>query len=212
MPIRQSLICWKDVEEYSQQEAANLRSGRGVALASAFSHAIAALSIGTCFYRPAIPKQVWAAGVLCSVIPDLDVIGFRFGIHYGDFWGHRGFTHSLLFAALLAGIVSFALLREGLPRASWFWIWSYLFLAAASHGLLDAMTDGGLGVAFFSPFDNQRYFLPWRPIHVAPIGIGRFFTTRGIAVVESELLWIWVPAAVLGISAWLLRRPRALSD
>jgi len=44
--------------------------------------------------------------VLCSVIPDLDAIGFRFGIHYGDFWGHRGFTHSLIFAALLAGLVA----------------------------------------------------------------------------------------------------------
>ncbi|MGD1082363.1 MAG: metal-dependent hydrolase, partial [Candidatus Sulfotelmatobacter sp.] len=75
-------------------------------MASPFSHAVAALSIGTCFYRPEIPKRVWIAGVLCSVVPDLDVIGFRFGIHYGDFWGHRGFTHSLVFAALLASIVA----------------------------------------------------------------------------------------------------------
>jgi inner membrane protein len=65
-------------------------------VASAFSHAVAALSIGTCFYRPGTPKRVWVAGALCSVIPDLDVIGFRFGIRYGDFWGHRGFTHSTL--------------------------------------------------------------------------------------------------------------------
>jgi len=26
------------------------------------------------------------AGALCSVVPDLDVLGFRLGIHYGDFW------------------------------------------------------------------------------------------------------------------------------
>jgi hypothetical protein len=65
-------------------------------MASAFSHAVAALSIGTCFYRPQIPKRVWAAGGLCSV----DAVGFRFGIHYGDFWGHRGFTHSLVFAVI----------------------------------------------------------------------------------------------------------------
>ena len=63
-------------------------------MASAFSHAVAALSIGTCFYRPEIPKRVWVAGALCSVLLDIDVIGFRFGIHYG----HRGFTHSLAFA------------------------------------------------------------------------------------------------------------------
>lgn len=33
------------------------------------------------------------------------------------------------------------------------------------------LTDGGLGVAFFSPFDNKRYFLPWRPIRVSPISV-----------------------------------------
>ncbi|HTT32979.1 MAG TPA: metal-dependent hydrolase [Methylomirabilota bacterium] len=126
--------------------------------------------------------------------------------------GHRGFTHSLPFAALLAGVVSIAFVRKGPPGLSPVWTWSYLFLATASHGFLDAMTDGGLGIAFFSPFDNDRYFLPWRPIHVAPIGISRFFTTRGLAVMRSEFLWIWVPAAALAISAWLLRRPREVAD
>jgi len=55
---------------------------------------------------------------------------------------------------------------------------------------LDAMTDGGLGVAFFAPFDNHRYFLPWTPIRVSPTGVGRFFTDRGLVVLQSELLWI----------------------
>jgi membrane-bound metal-dependent hydrolase YbcI (DUF457 family) len=71
-------------------------------VASLPSHTVAALCIGTCFYKSDIPKRIWVIGVACSVVPDLDVIGFRLGIHYGDFWGHRGFTHSLLFAALLA--------------------------------------------------------------------------------------------------------------
>jgi len=65
------------------------------------------------------------------------------------------------------------------------------------------MTDGGLGVAFFSPFNNDRYFLTWRPIRVSPIGIGRFFSDRGLAVLQSELLWIWLPSAVLAALAWL---------
>src|SRR5260370_4302014 len=69
------------------------------------------------------------------------------------------------------------------------------------------MTDGGLGVAFFSPFDNHRYFLPWTPIRVSPIGAGRFFTHRGLEVLQSEFLWIWLPAAVLAIAAWVVRRP-----
>jgi inner membrane protein len=78
--------------------------------------------------------------------------------------------------------------------------------ATASHGLLDAMTDGGLGVAFLSPLDNRRYFLPWTPIRVSPIGVARFFGARGFAVLQTEVLWIWLPAAVLAMCAWILRR------
>jgi inner membrane protein len=181
-------------------------------MASVFSHAVAAVGIGACFYRPGTPKRVWVAGALCSVIPDLDVIGFRFGIRYGDFWGHRGFTHSILFAALLATLVVLAAFRQGIPGLGRFALWTYFFLATASHGLLDAMTDGGLGVAFFSPFNNTRYFLPWTPIRVSPIGISRFFSHRGLEVLQSELLWIWLPAALLILVAWLIHRRTAQSS
>jgi inner membrane protein len=181
-------------------------------VASAFSHAVVALSIGSCFYRPSIPKRFWAIGAACSVLPDLDVIGFRYGVPYGAFWGHRGFTHSLTFAALLVSAVVAVEFRRGPPGLSTFWTWLYLFLATATHGVLDAMTDGGLGVAFFSPFDNTRYFLPWTPIRVSPIGFGRFFTFRGLVVIQSELLWIWLPAGLFAASVWIFRRGHAASD
>ena len=174
-------------------------------MASIFSHAVAAVGIGACFYRPGVPKRVFVAGAVCSVIPDLDVIGFRFGIRYSDFWGHRGFTHSLLFAALLATAIVFLLFRQCTMGISRPVLWTYLFLATASHGLLDAMTDGGLGVAFFSPFNNTRYFLPWTPIRVSPIGITRFFSAPGLAVLRSEFLYIWLPSALLALSAFLSR-------
>ena len=173
-------------------------------MASGFSHAVAALGLGTCFYRPGVPKRVWIAGAFCSVLPDIDVVGFHFGIPYGDFWGHRGFTHSLLFAAILATFVAILGFRRGSPGTSLLWIWTYLLLATASHGLLDAMTDGGLGVAFFSPFNNERYFFLWRPIRVSPIGVGRFFSDRGLEVLHSELLWIWLPSALSAALAWVL--------
>jgi inner membrane protein len=181
-------------------------NGENRAVASAFSHAVAALGLGACFYRPGISKRVWIVGAVCSVLPDIDVIGFRFGVRYGDFWGHRGFTHSLLFAALLASIAVLAVFPRRVSGIGRFGLWCYFFLATASHGVLDAMTDGGLGVAFFSPFDNHRYFFPWTPIRVSPIGVTRFFSHRGLAVLQSELLWIWLPAAVLVLSAYLLHR------
>jgi len=187
-------------------------------MASVFSHAVAALSIGACFYRPGIPKRLWLIGAVCSAIPDLDVIGFDFGIQYGDFWGHRGFTHSLVFAALLATAALVAMIPTRAmsssmrpvdnSSASFFWMWSYLFMATASHGVLDAMTDGGLGVAFFSPFNNQRYFLPWRPILVSPIGVDAFFSTYGLAVLQNEFVWIWLPALSIAGAAWIMHRSR----
>jgi inner membrane protein len=70
------------------------------------------------------------------------------------------------------------------------------------------MTNGGLGIAFFSPFDNRRYFLPWRPILVSPRAITRFFSPRGYAVFRSELLWIWIPAILFAGMVLTLKRRR----
>src|SRR5258708_19720072 len=142
---------------------------------SVFSHAAASIGIGACFYRPGVPSRVWVAGAVCSVIPDLDVIGFRFGIRYSDFWGHRGFTHSLLFAALLAGAALILGFPGGVTNLSRLSLWAYLFLATASHGALDAMTDGPLGVPFFPPFENSPSFFPLTPLPLSPTPLATFF-------------------------------------
>ena len=175
-------------------------------MASAISHAVAAIGIGAGFYKPGAPKRIFVAGVFCSAIPDLDVIGFHFGIRYGDFWGHRGFTHSLVFAVLVAAVATILICPRGVPQLSRLSLYLYFFLVTASHGVLDAMTDGGLGVAFFSPFNNRRYFLPWTPIHVSPIGIMRFFSHRSLAILQTEIIWIWLPAGALATIGYLLRR------
>jgi inner membrane protein len=67
------------------------------------------------------------------------------------------------------------------------------------------MTDGGLGIAFFAPFDNTRYFLPFRPIKVSPIGLS-FFSARGLDVIRSELLWVCLPAAIIAGAVLLYRK------
>jgi inner membrane protein len=68
--------------------------------------------------------------------------------------------------------------------------------------VLDAATDGGLGVALLAPFDAERVFFPFRPIAVSPIGASAFVSARGAAVLASELLWIWLPFALLGLALW----------
>jgi inner membrane protein len=60
-------------------------------------------------------------------------------------------------------------------------------IVVATHGVLDAMTDGGKGVALLWPFSVQRFFLPWRPIPVAPIGVG-MVSARGLYVALVEVV------------------------
>jgi len=150
-----------------------------------------------------MPVGFWWWTIACAMLPDIDVISFTFGIRYDDLFGHRGFTHSLLFAALLGVAAARA---NASAAGGWsFSLWIWFTAVTASHGLLDALTDGGRGIAFLAPFTNHRYFFPWRPIEVSPIGVG-FFSMRGLHVLASESVWIWVPSAIIAVSARVVRR------
>jgi inner membrane protein len=175
-------------------------------MASVFSHPAIALGLGPVFASKGVEARLWVAGAACSVVPDIDVIGFHYGIPYGDLFGHRGITHSLLFAAVLASVLVAAVTRSAAWRGKRLAIGVFLFLCTASHGFFDAMTNGGLGVAFFAPFDGRRYFLPFRPLEVSPIGTHGFFGHRGAAVLETELFWVWLPCLVLGLAATIVRK------
>ncbi|MBW5450297.1 metal-dependent hydrolase, partial [Pseudomonas aeruginosa] len=88
----------------------------------------------------------------------------------------------------------------------------WVALATASHSLLDAMTNGGLGVAWFWPWSDARYFMPFHPIAVSPIGLSRFLSERGLLVLQSEARWVWLPCLLLALAGmalrFLLRRSR----
>jgi len=122
-------------------------------------------------------------------------MGFSFGIPYADMLGHRGLTHSIFFAVLLGALVAY-LLADHVGGVSLI-TFTFLFLSTLSHGMLDALTNGGLGVAFFSPFENERYFFPWRPVVVSPIGLAGFFSETGLRVIWSELRWAWLPFGIV---------------
>ena len=163
-------------------------------MASAFGHALVAYTIGKSFSKTIFSKKFWIICVVLSILPDADVLSFKFGIPYESFWGHRGFTHSLVFAFLISAIVMFVFYwKINWQLRTWWTIFLCFFISTSSHGLLDAMTDGGRGVAFFSPFDNSRYFLPWRPIRISPVGASKFFSDWGLQVIKSELVWIALP-------------------
>ncbi|MGJ8743864.1 metal-dependent hydrolase [Polaribacter sp.] len=177
-------------------------------MASIFGHAFVSVALGKSFPKKHQTFKLFLIAIICAVLPDADVIGLQFGISYGSFWGHRGFSHSILFALLLGIIVTFIFYRKQLFTTKGLILLLFFFLCTASHSILDAMTSGGKGVAFFSPFNNARYFFPWRPIKVSPIGISRFFSERGVKVILSELIWIGIPGLIYMTIIFTIRKFR----
>jgi inner membrane protein len=154
------------------------------------THPAVPLAMALALGRDLVSKRLLAAGILVSIVPDLDVLGFRLGIPYAAELGHRGFSHSLLFAYIVAlfGAFLFRTLHSTFHRTLWF-----LFAAMASHSLLDSFTNGGLGVALLWPWSDQRFFSPVRVIEVSPINPASFMSHRGAKVLWSELTWVWLP-------------------
>lgn len=171
------------------------------------THALVGASLA-----PAGPSEVRGVrlGVVLAclaVLPDLDVAAFAFGIPYDHPLGHRGLSHSLPFALLVAwwaARLAFPSLPPG--TAPWWRLFGLLALATASHGLLDAMTNGGLGVGFFLPLSSARHFFAFRPLVVSPIGPEALFDDRMVRVLCSEIAYVWIPLAAVQLVALAARK------
>jgi inner membrane protein len=161
---------------------------------SIFGHAI----VGTAAARLASPvkssRKLYILSLLSSIIPDIDVVTFAFGVQYESFFGHRGILHSIVFAGVAGFFGSAVYLKSFKFRSIDHLRWmGYFTLVTLSHPILDAMTKGGRGVAFFSPFNNYRYFSYFRPIFVSPLSVQEFFSLVGLRILISEVLFLGVP-------------------
>jgi len=148
--------------------------------------------------RPPAGLESWRWPLLlaaASFAPDVDVLAFPLGIPHYAALGHRGAMHSLAFAGVTgcaAGVIArtwdVSALRVALAVG----------LVMATHGILDTFTDGGRGVALLWPFDNRRFFAPWRPVPVSPLAWG-ILSRRGFYVMAYELV-LFLPLFV--VAAW----------
>lgn len=164
-------------------------------MASTVGHVLTGVAFGTAILPRTTSRRVWIAGVVCAALPDIDAIGRPFG--WGDvafLGGHRGLTHSLLFALILGLLVTLMWFRDGPWNKAHTRIALYLVVATAAHGVLDAFTSYGPGVAFFFPFSSTRYVSAWRPLQAA-----------------NEIAWVWLPTILVITAGSWVRRSRGSS-
>jgi inner membrane protein len=148
-------------------------------------------------------KWLLLAAIISTILPDFDVISFKLGIPYIHPLGHRGFTHSILFALLWALLLMSTLGRQN--KTLWFLV---IFLSTVSHGILDAMTTGGRGIGFFIPFKNDRFFFPFQVVRVSPLGFKKFFSEWGMQVIFSEIKYVLLPCSLILLFLYLFKKSR----
>ncbi len=181
-------------------------------MSTIFTHPVVPLAIGVGMRvglgSRVVSAKLIAVGCLFSILPDVDVIGFNFGVSYYSPFGHRGFTHSIIFALVCALFAAQVHTWFKVPRISTF---LFLSLAMISHAVLDALTYGGLGVGAAWPFNHERYFFPWRPLPVSPVSAKYFFNSWGMLIFKAEVIRVWVPLLVcmLGLCSLRLFRKRS---
>ena len=179
-------------------------------MASLFGHIAVSTAIGYAFFPKHVRPLTLVVAGFCAFAPDLDVLSFRFGIPYASEWGHRGWTHSLMFALVAGGLIGWLctigfsrrFLGDNPAAKAASTITAWFILSMASHPLLDMLTNGGRGCALWWPFSLERIFFPWRPIQVSPMSVSDFMSPWGLEVLASEVIWIGFPCVGL---VWLMK-------
>jgi inner membrane protein len=157
-------------------------------------HSLVALSVCAALQRTPLGKAMSFPGwlallVIVSILPDLDVLMLRW-FPYSHPLSHRGLGHSLLFALVAAFCITISCYLAGIVRGkllTLILVWLVVAAVMGSHGLLDALTDGGLGIGLLSPLNWRRYFFPIRPIPVALLSPSTMFSPYMLHVYTVEV-------------------------
>jgi len=156
---------------------------------SSIAHASVAFVLSPLLGAGLVSRRLLGITAIAAALPDIDAIGRPLG--HGDIaalGGHRGVTHSVCFALAAAAAIAFVASREESKRNRWR-IGAYVAAVVLSHGVLDAFTTYGEGVALFAPLSPLRWKSAWQPF-------------GGLL---SELVAIWLPALLM-YQFWLRAR------
>lgn len=141
-------------------------------------------SVGEAVLGKKVGNKAMLWGAIAGTIPDLDVLLRYFVDDITATEMHRGFSHSIAFAILIApvlGWVAYKIHRKKEPATFKNWTWLF-FWTTVTHPLLDAHTTWG--TQFFWPFE---YRLAYQNIFVIdPLYTVPFFILVLIALFHKR--------------------------
>ncbi len=131
---------------------------------------------------------------LLAMLPDADVFIMGLGSHDSIVTGHRGASHSLLTAVMVA--IAGGLLAR---RYGWSGVRTMLavMLAIGSHGLLDTLGQGGRPIPLLWPLTGERFQSPWLFLPDAPRGL-KFISRYGLLDAVLEFVY-FLPVTVFAL-------------
>ena len=176
-------------------------------MSSILAHGLAAMTAYKVMEKPArLPGGIGGAvlGFGLGLAPDLDVAAM---IAFPQFFHHRGWTHSLVFAAALGLVISlivcFRRWNNLIP------CWAGMFLVGCVHPLLDYLMGRGPRVPFFWPFYDQGFLSPVQVVPTAYFsrsvkGLAGLLTHKPTLMGLGLEATIFIPLALLVFYAGLI--------
>jgi inner membrane protein len=160
--------------------------------------------IGEAFAGKTIGKRAMLVGAVFQSIPDIDFVAAFFLSPTANLIAHRGFTHSLLFGAIMTFAIAFAFARwkhfKSVPFRQWVF---FSGLEILVHLLLDACNAYGVG--WFEPFSQDR--IAFNLIFVADpfysVGLGIAFISLWALPSGHTFRARWVEFGLLISSCYL---------
>ena len=128
------------------------------------THIALGACIGDAFAGKQLGKKAMLWGALSQSLPDIDFVATAWTSTAENLLAHRGFTHSILFALIMAPLLALAAERWHRPHNISLKKWILFFgVQIIIHLFIDGMNVYGVG--WFEPFSHHRVSYNW--IYVA---------------------------------------------
>ncbi len=118
-------------------------------------------AVGQAGFQHKLGRKAVLWGAIYGMVPDLDVLVKFSGNPFAEQLYHRGFTHSLFFAPLVAPIAAVVMRKSYKTGDYWSWFW-LIFWALITHPLLDVFTH--YGTQLLNPLSTYRFSLAAVPV------------------------------------------------